>query len=165
MRARVFVGYMLSGFQKPVSITSDFSREQTPVISYHAQNHKQQLLNQDQVNETSDNEKPDTSGSAKIVYILYLVSIAIGITAIIGLVMAYVNRDEAPDWLQTHYRFQIRTFWTGALYLFTGIFLSQFIFGLFIILFWLLWLIVRCTKGIKFLDRKQAYPDPAGWMF
>jgi len=117
------------------------------------------------MNETSSNEKPTTAGTAKVIYFLYLASILIGITAIAGLIMAYVNRDDAPGWLKSHYQFQIRTFWIGALYLFIGVLLSQFIIGLFIILFWLLWLIVRCAKGIKFLDRNEACPDPTGWMF
>ena len=115
--------------------------------------------------ETSTNENTTTAGTAKIIYILYLVSIIIGITAIVGLIMAYVNHEEAPDWLQSHYRFQIRTFWIGALYLFIGILFYQFIIGVFIILFWLLWLIVRCARGIRYLDHRQAHPDPAGWMF
>ena len=117
------------------------------------------------MNDTNSNEKPASAGTAKIIYILYLVSILIGITAIVGLIMAYVNRDDAPGWLKSHYHFQIRTFWIGALYLFIGMLLSQFIIGLFILLFWLLWLIVRCARGIKYLDLKQSYPDPTGWMF
>jgi len=118
------------------------------------------------VTETTNNENlTTTTGSAKIVYILYLVGIFFGITAIAGLIMAYINKDDAPEWLQTHYRFQIRTFWIGALFLFTGMFFSQFFFGFIIILFWLLWLMVRCIKGFKYLVREQAYPDPTGWMF
>ena len=61
---------------------------------------------------------PTTKGAAKIVYILYLVSLLFGITGIIGVVMAYINKDDAPEWLQTHYQFQIRTFWIGALFIF-----------------------------------------------
>jgi len=114
--------------------------------------------------ETTNNEKPTTAGTAKIIYILYLVSIVIGITAIVGLIMAYVNREDAPGWLKSHYQFQIRTFWIGALYLMIGVLLSQVIIGLFILLFWLLWLVVRCTRGMKYLDRKEAYPYPKGWM-
>jgi uncharacterized membrane protein len=117
------------------------------------------------MNDVTDNEKPASTAIAKMIYILYLVSIIIGITAIVGLIMAYVNKDDAPDWLKSHYQFQIRTFWIGALYLFIGVLLSQFIIGLFIILFWLLWLIVRCAKGMKYLDRAEAYPDPTGWLF
>jgi uncharacterized membrane protein len=117
------------------------------------------------VNEITSNEKSDTAGSAKLVYILYLISIIIGITAIVGLVIAYVNRDDAADWLKSHYRFQIRTFWIGALYLFIGVLLYQLVIGAFILLFWLFWLIVRCAKGMKYLDRQQAHPAPQSWMF
>jgi uncharacterized membrane protein len=117
------------------------------------------------VNDTSNNENSASAGTAKIIYFLYLASILIGITAIAGLIMAYVNRDDAEDWLKSHYQFQIRTFWIGALYLFVGVLLSQFIIGLLVLLFWLLWLIVRCARGIKYLDRREACPDPTGWMF
>lgn len=47
------------------------------------------------------------------VYILYLVGFLAGITALVGLVLAYVNRSDASAWLQSHYTFQIRTFWIG----------------------------------------------------
>lgn len=117
------------------------------------------------MNDTSNNEKSVSTGTAKIIYFLYLASILIGITAIAGLIMAYVNRDDAADWLKSHYQFQIRTFWIGAMYLFIGVLLSQFIIGLLVLLFCLLWLIVRCARGIKYLDRREAYPDPTGWMF
>ena len=117
------------------------------------------------MNDTSNNEKSVSTGTAKVIYFLYLASILIGITAIAGLIMAYVNKDDAPDWLKSHYQFQIRTFWIGAMYLFIGVLLSQFIIGLLVLLFCLLWLIVRCAKGIKYLDQEVAYPDPKGWMF
>ncbi|HEY6104626.1 MAG TPA: hypothetical protein VIV59_01495, partial [Anaeromyxobacteraceae bacterium] len=52
---------------------------------------------------------------AKVVYVLYLVSLVTGVTALVGVVMAYVYQGDAPDWLKTHYRFQIRTFWLGLL--------------------------------------------------
>ncbi len=117
------------------------------------------------MSDTSDNDKPPTKTSARIIYILYLVSIIIGITAIIGLVMAYVNKDDGSDWLKTHYRFQIRTFWIGALYLFISVVLSQVIIGLFVLLFWFIWLVVRCAKGLKYLEREEGYPNPVGWMF
>lgn len=109
--------------------------------------------------------KPTTESSAKIVYILYLVGIVVGVTGIIGVVMAYINRSDAPDWLKTHYQFQIRTFWIGGLYLFLGALLALLVVGYLIILFWLIWLIVRCIKGMKALDEKAPHPNPTGWLF
>ncbi|NNL06322.1 MAG: hypothetical protein HKO86_01260 [Gammaproteobacteria bacterium] len=116
------------------------------------------------MNETANNNTA-AAGTAKLVYILYLVSLLIGITAIVGLIIAYVNRDDAPGWLQSHYQFQIRTFWIGAFYMIVGILLLQFLIGLLILLFFIFWLIVRCARGIKYLDKKEAYPEPGSWMF
>ncbi|BDX18045.1 hypothetical protein MFKK_08550 [Halopseudomonas aestusnigri] len=113
---------------------------------------------------TVPNSSTDT-GSAKIVYILYLVGLVIGITGIIGVVLAYVNKDGAPDWLKSHYQFQIRTFWIGALYILIGALLSIVVIGWLVLLFWMVWLIVRCIKGMKALDSQQAHPNPTGWMF
>ncbi len=57
-----------------------------------------------------DIEKKNSNPStAKVIYILLMIS-TIGITAfagIIGVIMAYVMKDDSPDWLHSHYRFQI----------------------------------------------------------
>ena len=83
--------------------------------------------------------------------------------------MAYVNRDDAPDWLKSHYQYQIRTFWIGSLCaLIGGMFLSGHggeIIGVPILLFCLVWLIARCAKGMKSLDKKEAISDPTDWKF
>ena len=50
------------------------------------------------------NDEVSTS-NAKLVYILYLAGIIIGITGLIGVIMAYVNRGDVPDWMKTHYQF------------------------------------------------------------
>jgi len=116
------------------------------------------------MSETAMNNN-DTASTAKIVYILYLVGVVFGVTGIVGVVMAYINRGDAPEWLQSHYQFQIRTFWIGALYIFVGFLLSLIVIGWLILLFWLVWLIVRCVKGMKYLDQQQSYPNPTSWMF
>ena len=46
---------------------------------------------------------PNEGSDANTVYILYLVSLLVGITSIVGVIMAYVNRSDAPEWVQTHY--------------------------------------------------------------
>lgn len=109
--------------------------------------------------------KSSTEGTAKLVYILYLAGIVFGITGIVGVVMAYINKDDAPDWLKSHYQFQIRTFWIGGLYLLIGTLLSVILIGWLVILFWVVWLIIRAVKGMKFLEAKEAHPNPSGWMF
>ena len=121
---------------------------------------------------TNMNETPvtpstssDNGSMAKVVYILYLAGILVGITGIVGVIIAYVNKSDAPEWLKTHYQYQIRTFWIGFLYMFIGSILSIILVGYLVLLFWMVWLIVRCVKGMKYLDNQQAHPDPTGWMF
>lgn len=104
-------------------------------------------------------------GSAKIVYILYLVSLIVGFTAIVGVVMAYIYRATAPAWLQSHYQFQIRTFWIGLLYALIGTLLLVFLVGWLVYMFLVIWWIIRCVKGISMLDKKTAYPNPTSWGF
>ncbi len=105
------------------------------------------------------------AGTTKIVYILYLLNIIFGVTGIIGVIMAYVNRGDAPDWLKTHYQFQIRTFWIGFLYTVIGIILTYVLIGILVLLFVMVWWIIRSVKGMKYLDRQVAHPNPTGWMF
>ncbi len=113
----------------------------------------------------ADHSNATTVRTAKIIYILYLVGIVIGITGIIGVIIAYINKTDAPEWLQSHYQFQVRTFWIGFLYLIIGGVLTLAVIGYLVFPFYVIWLIVRCAKGIKALDNKQAHPNPTGWMF
>jgi len=110
-------------------------------------------------------EIKNQGSSANIIYILYLVGLAVGLTGLIGVIMAYVNRDSAPDWVRSHYEFQIRTFWIGLLMLVVGFVLSIVVIGWLLILFYYVWLIVRCIKGMQYLGRGDAHPDPDTWMF
>ncbi len=100
----------------------------------------------------------------RIIYALYLAGIIIPFVSIIGVVMAYVNKDDAPEWLQSHYQFLIRTFWIGLLYVAIGAILSIILIGYLVLLFWVVWIIVRCVKGMKYLDAQQAHQNPTGWM-
>ncbi|NOZ43050.1 MAG: hypothetical protein GXP02_07810 [Alphaproteobacteria bacterium] len=117
------------------------------------------------MNEAATQDNTSAAGTVKIVYVLYLVGLVAGITGIIGVVIAYVNRSDAPDWLKSHYQFQIRTFWIGGLYMVIGAILAFVAIGWFVMLFWVIWLIVRCIKGLKSLDQKEPHPNPTGWMF
>lgn len=117
------------------------------------------------MNTTIEQEKKTSENSAKLVYIFYLVGVVLLIPEIIGVIMAYANKGEAPDWLKSHYQFQIRTFWMGTLYLLIGALLSMVFVGYFIIMFWAIWLIIRCVKGMGVLRHKKPHPNPTGWMF
>lgn len=51
--------------------------------------------------------------TVKICYILYLIGLFTGgIFLLVGVILAYLNRDRASDWIiESHIDFLIRTFW------------------------------------------------------
>jgi uncharacterized membrane protein len=108
---------------------------------------------------------PAEGETAKVVYILYLVSLIVGLTSIVGVIMAYVNRGDAPDWVRTHYRFQIRTFWIGLLYGAISLLTVIIVIGIFFGMFTFVWWIVRCAKGLKQLGRGEPYENAATWLW
>lgn len=110
-------------------------------------------------------EVPVNTSTPKLIYILFLANILIPLLGLIGVVMAYINKADAPAFLQTHYQFQIRTFWIGILYFFIGAILTMVLIGYLVILFTVVWIIIRCVKGMKYLDAGQAHPNPRSWMF
>jgi len=110
-------------------------------------------------------QSSNTTTSAKAVYILLIISTIVGLTGIIALIMAYVLKDDSADWLQTHYRFQIRTFWIGLLYATIGLITFGIVIGYFILLFTLIWFIIRCTKGLKQLENNQPVKNVESWLF
>jgi len=103
--------------------------------------------------------------TAKIIYILYLVGIAVGVTALVGVIMAYVNKDTAPDWLKTHYQYQIRTFWISLLYSFVSILLCFILIGFALIVVALVWWIIHCVKGLQALEKRAPIADVSAWGF
>ncbi len=109
-----------------------------------------------------------------VCYALYLIAFATGITAIIGLVIAYAQRQTAGPVNGSHYTFLIRTFWIGLLLMIAGgvIFGVGAILSVILIGFpimgvaWLIWTGaavwygVRCVVGLTYLARGEAYPRP-----
>ncbi len=109
---------------------------------------------------------PVRDTTAKIIYVLYLLSFFAGVTSLVGVVMAYVYQGDAQGSLGTHYRFQIRTFWLGVLYAFlSSLLLMLFGVGVLGFAFVAVWIIVRCVKGLRYLDRREAVPDPTTWLW
>ena len=101
--------------------------------------------------------------NVNVVYYLYLASILVGVTAIVGVIMAYMNRGPGADWLDSHYTYQIRTFWIGLLYGAIGFVLMFVVIGFVVLLGVLIWWIVRCIKGLQLAGARQPVPDPATW--
>jgi uncharacterized membrane protein len=113
-----------------------------------------------------------------VVYGLYLLGCANGLTVIVGLIVAYVNRDTAGPINQSHYTFAIRTFWLGIAWFLIGGLLMLFGIPMLVVLVGLpmiiagglilgavgLWFVVRCVLGVYHLVRGEAYPRPRAWL-
>ncbi|MWJ27079.1 hypothetical protein GPM19_02480 [Halomonas sp. ZH2S] len=106
---------------------------------------------------------PDTT-IAIVGYALQLAGIATGgLTSLLGVVIAYVYRGGGPSWLDDHYRYQIRTFWLSLLYFSVSALLTLILIGFVTWLIAVVWLVIRCVKGIKGLQRQQAPANVTTW--
>ncbi|WP_224815083.1 hypothetical protein [Hasllibacter sp. MH4015] len=95
---------------------------------------------------------------AIIIYIVYAGSFLVPFAAIGGLVYAYVERGNNAV-LDTHLDFLIRTFWWGFLMIVLGIILSFVLVGALVLLFWMVWTIVRLITGIQLAQKQQPIRD------
>ncbi|WP_163649182.1 hypothetical protein [Modicisalibacter sp. 'Wilcox'] len=98
-----------------------------------------------------------------VVYILLLAGFVVGITPLIGVVIAYVYRGKGPAWRDAHYRYQIRTFWIGLLYSLVAVALSLLGIGLLAMIVLAAWLIVRCVKGMMALQERRPPARVTTW--
>ena len=105
----------------------------------------------------------DSEKSAKtlttIIYALYAASLFVGITAIIAIVMNYIKRDDvAGTFLESHFRWQIRTFWFGVLWSIIGAITLIIMIGWVVLAVNGIWLIYRIAKGwLNLNDNKPMY--------
>ena len=107
----------------------------------------------------------DERQMAMVIYILFLVGFpTFHVATIVGLVLAYVNRDGAPQWLRSHYTLQIRTFWIGLLYFFVACACLFILIGVPMLVAVSVWYVVRCALGISRLLKNEAYPTPESWV-
>lgn len=103
--------------------------------------------------------------NAQLNYILYLVSFFLGVTAIVALIFAYINRDEADEIVASHYQYQIRTFWIGLLYGVISALLAFVLIGFLLLILVGIWWLVRSIKGLLAVSKKEPVTDPKSWLF
>src|SRR3954470_5777725 len=90
---------------------------------------------------------------AMVVYALQALGFINGITWIVGVVIDYVKRDEAAGtWLESHFRWQIRTFWWGLLWGVIGAVLLLVLIGYVVWAAAAIWVIYRIVKGWLYLN-------------
>ena len=96
----------------------------------------------------------------QVVYALQALSFLFGITAVVGVVIDYVKRDEAQGTLlQSHFDWQIRTFWWGLAWSVVGLVLTLVFIGFFVLFAAWVWMIYRVVKGwLKLNENKPVLP-------
>ena len=114
-----------------------------------------------------------------VIYALHAVSLIAGIittATVVGafltgwpslaaVVLNYVKRSEARGtWLESHFRWQIRTFWFGLLWAALCVLFVVLTLGIAIVIVWLplavvgLWFIYRIARGwLALTDRRPMY--------
>src|SRR3954462_4823451 len=89
----------------------------------------------------------------------------VGWPSIIAVIMNYVKRSEARGtWLETHFRWQIRTFWFGLLWVSLCLMFIVMTLGIGILIAWLplalvgLWFVYRIVRGwLALRDGRPMY--------
>ncbi len=106
---------------------------------------------------------PGQKSNVNLIYILYLCSFIVGITSVIGVIMAYLARDGADPLLRSHYDNLINIFWKMLLFTIIGAVLTLVLIGVLVILGAIVWFVIRILKWMQALSADQPIDDPGSW--
>lgn len=100
-----------------------------------------------------------------VISLLYLASFITGVTAVVGVILAYVWRGEAGQapWAESHYAYLIRTFWIGLIGTVVGVILTMVLIGIFLLLATALLVIVRSVMSLLAAQKHEPMPNPDSW--
>ena len=94
-----------------------------------------------------------------VLYALYAFSYFAGITAIIAIMINYIKREEvAGTWLESHFRWQMRTFWFGMLWGAIGLLTTFMLVGFVILFANCIWVLYRVIKGWLYFNDNKPMP-------
>ena len=94
-----------------------------------------------------------------VTYALYALSLFSGVTAIVAVVLNYIKRDDARGtWLESHFRWQISTFWWCVLWGVVGWITFLILIGWIVWGVAFVWFIYRIAKGWLNLNDNKPMP-------
>ncbi len=96
-----------------------------------------------------------------VVYALQALSLFVGVSAIVGIIINYIKRDEAAGTLwQSHFAWQIRTFW-WALIGFAISWPLMLVLGLGFVTGFAVWVwyVYRIVRGFLAFNERRALPQ------
>jgi len=96
-----------------------------------------------------------------VVYGLQAASFFIGLSFIAAVIVNYIKQSEVEGtWLESHFRWQIRTFWFSVLWSIIGFVLVFVLIGYLVLAADALWVIYRIVRGwINLSEGKAMYKD------
>lgn len=100
-----------------------------------------------------------------IISLCYLSSLILGFTGIVGIVLAYVWRDQAQGWEQSHFTYLIRTFWIGLVGSIISFVLMIVLIGFLTGIAVAVWVIVRSVMSLVKAQKQEPMPDPETLLF
>jgi uncharacterized membrane protein len=108
-------------------------------------------------------ERPAASEKNKtltmVIYALQALGFLVGVSWIVAVVINYVKKEEvAGTWLESHFRWQIRTFWYGLLWGLLGALLLLVLVGYLVLFAAAVWVIYRIVKGWLYLNDNKPLP-------
>ncbi len=94
---------------------------------------------------------------ATVVYVLQAVGLLLPVSLIVGVIIDYVKLpDTSGSWIESHFRWQIRTFWVVLVLVIVGVLTFLLVVGYFVLIGTCIWLIYRIIKGWLFLNDRKA---------
>jgi len=102
---------------------------------------------------------------ALAVYLLFGAGFFVGVTFLIGVILAYVAREDAPPWLATHFTFQIRTFWLSLFWGVVGFVSAWLVIGLAFLAWGFVLTLGRTIRGFLRLNEDRPIDKPESWSF
>ncbi|MEP2102718.1 MAG: DUF4870 domain-containing protein [Parasphingorhabdus sp.] len=119
---------------------------------------------------TDQTPQPTSGGfdmnKATIISLLYLAGFVVGITGLVGIVLAFVWKDEvAGTWEESHLQFHIMTFIVGLVGSVIGVILSIVLIGIPILIAVAVWVFVRSLLALLKAQKQEPIADPKTWLF
>ena len=105
---------------------------------------------------TTDEQLRSNKTLTWIIYGLYAASFIVGFTSIAAIIMNYVKRgDVAATYLESHFTWQIRTFWISLAAAFVGLLLMIVLIGWIVLVADMVWVIYRLVIGAIRLNENK----------
>lgn len=109
----------------------------------------------------SDRDPQHLKSYAVAIYALYL--IPAGVAALVGMVLAYLKMGMGGPGPDSHFVYQIRTFWIGCFYALLGAAMIPFGLATTVWLLAAMWFCARAAIGLIKALHNEPLPSPRSW--